>query len=100
MTETFYPSEMKYDRAKAAVANYERESGNYPDKAEYKLVAEGLAQKLKEDDLVKFVYEGLGGAPVLSGAPAKEAKQRSVEAKGRMAKKRDAMLRREKINVK
>ena len=100
MTETFYPSERKYDRAKAAIANYEREAGNHPDKAEYKLVAEGLAQKLKDEDLVKFVYEGLGGSPILSGAPAKEAKVRSVEAKKRTGKKRDAMLRREKINVK
>lgn len=100
MFETFYPSEGKYDRAKAAVANYAREAGNHPDKAEYKLVAEGLAQKLKDDELIDFVYKGLSGAPILSGTPAKEAKVRAVAAKSQVAKKRDAMLRREKINVK
>lgn len=100
MAETYYPSEEKYNRAKAAVENYDRNVQNHPDKAEYKLVAEGRAKKLEGEELVKFVYEGLSGSPIITGAPAVEAKKKATEAKKRSVKKREAALRRERINVK
>lgn len=100
MSETYYPSEEKHSRAKSAVDNYEKLVKDHPSRADVKLVGLGRAEKLEGDELVNYVYNGLGGSPVLSGAPAKEAKARATEAKQKTAKRRDVALRREKINVK
>ncbi len=100
MSEIYYPSEAKYARAKSAVENYSRDASRFPNKAEYKLVGLGKAQKLEGDDLVKFVYEGLGGAPAVSGPEASERKKKSQEAKKRAAERDEKAIRKERMNVK
>ena len=101
MGDIYYPSEAKYNRAKAAVTNYERLSAKKPGLVDYKLVADGLEQKLAGEKLVDFVYQGLGGAPSLAGAVAKEAKQAAEEARARTRKRQnEAVGRRTKTAVK
>ena len=96
----YYPSESKKDRAASAIANYNRESAKHPDKAEYKLVGEGLGKKLEGEALLDFVYSGLGGASALEGAEAKEAEEKSEKAKARRVKRAGAATKRSKISVK
>ena len=98
--EKYYPSERKYDRAKDAVLNYDRLIGNHADKAELKLVGEGRTQKLDEEELIDFVYNGLGGTPIVTGTSAKQAKEKASEAKQRAGKSRDKAISRQKITVK
>mgnify|MGYP001613860802 CR=1 FL=1 len=100
MAEKYYPSETKYNRAKAVVANYEKMAAKKPGLAEVKLVAEGLAKSLKGEELIDFVYNGLAGAPILGGVEAKEAKTKAKEATARARKRVNAAMQREKITVK
>ena len=43
----YYPSQGKKGRAETAIGNYESQVSLHPDKAEYKLVGMGLAEKLE-----------------------------------------------------
>lgn len=96
----YYPSTAKKDRAEYAIKSYDREVGNHPDKAEYKLVGMGIAEKLEGGALLDFVYDGLGGSPVLEGAEAKEAESKAKAATVRTRKKSGAATQRSKITVK
>lgn len=98
---SYYPSEEKLARAKVAVANYANLSVSSPGLAEVKLVAMGRQEGIKDEKLVEFVYNGLGGKPQLEGGEAKEAESKAKEAKERAAKKEDKVaVKRNKIAVK
>lgn len=102
--DIYYPSQAKLKRAKDAIENYDVILTTHPRKkfkAEIKLVDKGRAKKLEGDALVDFVYEGLGGAPVLKGSEAKEAEKNAKEAQKRSRDRRyGAAGKRSKIRVK
>lgn len=98
---SYFPSEEKYMRAKKAVANYAKLSATKPGLSDVKLVAMGMGEGLKGEELVEYVYEGLGGKAKLEGPAGKEAEMKSKEAKERAAKKEDQIAKkRAKIAVK
>lgn len=96
----YYPSEEKYTRAKEAVKNYAKFAAERPGLAEVRLVAKGLEEGLKDEKLVEFVYEGLGGKQKIEGAAAKEAEAKAKEARTRGEKNRTGEMKRNEIKVK
>lgn len=70
-----YANEKKYKRAQAAIEG--RAKGNA-----LALVGEGKSKKLKGEALLKFVYEGLGGAFAPRGYA--EVEEKKVEVKKSM----------------
>ncbi len=96
----YYPSEAKRKRAESAIGNYASQSPLHPDKAEYRLVALGQAEKLEGEALLDFVYNGLSGSPILEGVAAKEAEGKAKAATVRTRKKSGAATQRSKITVK
>ena len=69
--------------------------------AAYKLVAEGLEKKLKGEELLDYVYNGLSGSPILEGGEAVEAEKKEKDARARVKKRETGgAAKRSKITVK